>query len=309
MRECVNQLSIVGILKSKTVKRAVRDGVNTISLELVVQSQLSEDKINEVKVGFYAKEGSKLYNSYNTIANEYKTIAEHGTGDKIKITGSITMNEFMSQTGEFVSRNKLRGLFCNRLDANDATPHCCGAAIECIVTGTSLELKNGVPSGRKLVQAYSVGYKDSIIELKDLVLAEHLTSKFEELYTINSTGKLFIEIHNYAVKETAPAQSSNVGFGSQLSVMPDTVSSYVNEYIIIGGDMPLTIENSPSLPTPGKFTLEEIAEIKRLRNQAVQQAMTTPAAPPVNTQPTGFGGGFETSANVGGFSPVGDMPF
>lgn len=289
MRECENKISIVGILKSKNVKRATKDGVNTISVDLVVQSKLADNKINEVKVGFYAKEGSKLYTSYNAVANEYKTIAENGTGDKVKITGSISMNEFLTKDGEFVSRNRLRGLFCNRLDAGDTTPHSCGAVVECVVLGVMDDIKNGMLTGRKKVQAYTVGYQDSVIEIKDLFVADHLSTQFSKLYTPNSTGRLFIEINNYAVVEEAT--NTNVatgGFGSQLSVMPETVTNFVNEYIIIGGDMPM-ISN--------KFTLQDIEAMKQNRNVVINKIMSTPPTPKTETTsaPSGFGSGFGDS--------------
>lgn len=286
MRECENKLSIIGTLKSKNVRKAVKDGVNTISVDLVVQSKIGENKLNEIKVGFYAKEGSKLYTSYTTIANEYKTIAENGVGERVKITGSISMNEFITKEGEFVSRNKLRGLFCNRLNDGDTTPDSCGAVVECVVLNTMDDVKNGKPTGRKKVQAYTVGYQDNIIEIKDLYVADHLGAQFGKLYTPNSTGRLFIEINNYAVVEEASntQQAMTTGFGSQLSVMPETVTNYINEYVIIGGDMPMVAN---------KFSLQDIEAMKQNRNIAINKIMSTPTTPKVeNNTPSGFGSGF-----------------
>lgn len=280
MRECKNNLSIVGTLKSKNVRRNTKDGVNTISVDIVVQSKTADNKINEVRVGFFAKEGSKLYNSYTTIANEYKTIAADGVGDRVRVTGSISMNEFVTKDGEFVSKNRLRGLFCNRLDAGDVTPDACGAVVECVVLGTIDDVK----TGRKKIQAYTVGYNDTIIEIKDLYIADNLASQFSRLYTPNSTGNLFIEINNYAVVQEAQTTAQVSGFGSQLSVMPDTVTNYVSEYVVIGGDMPMVA---------GKFTPQEIDTMKQLRNQAINKIMSTPAKPKTETStPSGFGGGF-----------------
>ena len=39
----------------------------------------------------------------------------------------------------------------------------------------------------------------SIIELNDVVVRAELAKQFTQLYSINSTGKLFLEINNYAV--------------------------------------------------------------------------------------------------------------
>ena len=59
MRQSENNISVVGTVKSKNVRRGNVQGVPTISLDLVVQSKVA-DKINEVRVSFFAKNTSKL---------------------------------------------------------------------------------------------------------------------------------------------------------------------------------------------------------------------------------------------------------
>ena len=303
MRQSENNISIVGTVKSKNVRRGNVQGVPTISLDLVVQSKVA-DRVNVVRVSFFAKNTSKLYAGYETSANELKTIKDNGTGDRVRITGSLDMNEFMTKDGQFVSNNKVRGLFCNRLGAEDTTPDCCGVVIECVVLGTTDELKDGKMTGVKKVQAYSVGYNDSIIELKDLIVAPNLAGQFANIYQPNSTGKLFVNINNYAEVGTSatPQQQVQTAFGTQLNVMPDEVKNYVNNLEIVGGDMPTVI---------GKYTMEEIAQMRQLREQIQQKIMSTPAKPQTNTQPSGFGNGFGNEGFGADFAPIDDdsMPF
>lgn len=303
MRECFNQGVIVGVAKSKKIKRGNINGEPTISIDVVVKSDLGNGKINEQRIGFFAKQSGKLYKGYETLATELKTEAENGVGDKVKITCSLDMNEFMSKSGEFVSRNKIRGLFCNRLPEGDTTPHSSGIAIELVIMNIADEMKDGRMTGRKLVQAYSVGYNDSVVELKDLVVSDHLATQFAQIYRPMATGKLFIEVHNYAVVEQKAPQTpaQQMGFGSQLSVMPDdVVTSYVNEMVIVGGDMPNVATG---------YTAQDIEQMRQIRNQVVQKIMSTPAKPQTQNQaPSGFGSGFGNDFNAVPVSDE-DMPF
>ena len=304
MKQSENNLVLVGTVKSKSVRRGNIGGTPTISLDVVVQSKIG-DKVNEVKASFFAKQGSKLYTGYETSANELKTIKDNGVGDRVRITGSIDMNEFLTKDGQFVSNNKLRGLFCNRLAENDTTQDAAGVVVECVVLGTSDEMKEGKMTGVKKVQAYVVGYNDSIIELKDLVVAPNLAGQFANIYQPNSTGKLYVNINNYAMVGTSEntQQQVQTAFGSTLSVMPTEVKSYVNNLEIVGGDMPLVM---------GKYTMEEIAQMKQLREQAVQKVMSTPAKPQTtttNTQPSGFGNGFGGFGNDFSTIDEANIPF
>ena len=71
------------------------------------------DKVHENKIRLWAKNTSKLYNSYVTVANEYKTIAEHGAdaADRVKITGSLEMNEYYSSNAGEIKTYKPEELF------------------------------------------------------------------------------------------------------------------------------------------------------------------------------------------------------
>ena len=86
--------------------------------------------------------------------------------------------------------------------------------------------------------------------------------------------------------------------------MPDEVKNYVNNLEIVGGDM-------PKPQGMGAYTMEEIAQMRQLREQIQQKIMSTPAKPQTNTQPSGFGNGFGNEGFGADFAPIddGDMPF
>lgn len=300
MKQSSNQLQIIGYLKSKEVKYGVTNGEATISLNLVISSEV-DNRIHENRVRFWTKESSKLYKSYKTVADEYKTIDEHGkeSADLVKISGSLEMNEYISKTdGELKTVNNLRGLFINRVE-NKETVQEVGAVVECVVLGYVDEIsKEGMPTGRKRVNLMTVGYGDSIHELQNVFVPADLSQAFTSLYQPNSTGKLFIKVNNYAeVEEKEPQAQPTLGFGVQLDNMPgnNVIRNFVNELTIIGGQQPETVN---------KYTLEEINEMRKLREMARNEKMNTPQTPP--TQPSGFGSGFGEPA---GFENPFDNPF
>lgn len=306
LRQCYNSLSVVGTLKSKEVTYKNINGEPTISVELVIASK-DGDKVHENKVRLWAKNTSKLYASYVTIANEYKTMKDNGNdADRIRVTGSLEMTEYYSSnSGTIKTFNNLRGVFVNRLDEDLKDE--VGAVVECIVTGISDEIsKDGVPTGRKKVQLMTVGYNSSIHELQNVVVEKELAEEFVKMYPINSTGKLYLKINNYVLVEEKEVEQPKLGFGSTLSNMPDSVAKeYVNEIVIVGGDTP-NVAN--------RFTLEQINEIKKRRELAKLEKMNAASVPP--SPPSGFGnafGGFgqtdSTPSTFGGAIMDEDIPF
>lgn len=305
LRQCQNSMTAVGTLKSKDVKYgSTKNGDPYIAVDLKVVSNFG-DKIHENKIQLWAKNTSKLYNSYKTVAEEYKTIDEHGAenASRVKVTGSIEMNEyFNSNKGELVSFNNLKGVFVNRLDQDMQDE--VGAIVEGVITGIMDEVDKttGAPTGRKKVELLTVGYQSTITEIQNVYVEKELAAQFVQMYPVNSTGRLYLKVLNYVeVDETQTQQTPQVGFGSALTNMPDTtIKNYTNEIIIVGGDVP-NVAN--------KFTTEQINEMKKQRELAKQEKLNSaPATPPA--QPSGFGSGFgNTGFGQSSTLSDGDMPF
>ena len=71
LRQATNSIVIIGTLKALDVKEGSKDGVKSISMTATISSKVG-DQVHENKVNFFAKENSKLYKGYKTMATEYK---------------------------------------------------------------------------------------------------------------------------------------------------------------------------------------------------------------------------------------------
>lgn len=302
LRECDNRAVIVGKLKEiETKYDKTKDGTNTdtISVKLVVVTNENlpdgNKRLHENTVRLWAKKTSKLFSSYQTVANEYKSMKTHGDkADMVQITGSFELNEY-AKDGQLKTSNNIRGVFVNRLEGENIIEEV-GAEVECVVTGISDEMKDGKMTGRKKVNLLSVGYNSRIHEYQNVFVQPELANDFARTFPINSTAMFIFKVDNYSieVENKQQNQQSALGFGRGLNTQFGIVKNYFNETIIIGGSAPYVDAK--------KFTNEQIAEMKKLREMAQAEALkSAPATPPITSR-TGFGtsfdGGFETTGDV-----------
>lgn len=295
LREGVNNMVVVGKIKSKEVKYGTyTDGTGTISVALKVlttEKVGEEDRVHENTIRLWAKQTSKLYTSYATVANEYKTIEANGeaNADVVRITGSLEMNEYVKDS-ELKTSNNLRGVFVNRVNDPTTAIQEVGAEVECVVLGCTDEIKDGKPTGRKKVQLMSVGYNSRIHELQDVYVESDLANDFVRMYPVGSTAKFIFKVNRYSIVKKEEVQApAALGFGSGLSnTFGGVATDYVNDVIIIGGTAPY-VEGV-------KYSNEQIAEIRKLREMAKNEKLNSaPAVPQTSmTSQTGFGAGFGT---------------
>lgn len=304
LRQSRNNLKVVGTLKSiKINEKTSKNGEPFISLDVVVVSK-NEDKIRENKISFWTRRSSKLAAGYITAGNEYKSIETHGEeqADRVMVDGNYEMNEYVKD-GVFKSFPKLKGTFISRLDDNAVgadgkpIPDAVELLLECVVMDIQPELsKEGLTTGRICTKLFSVGYNNSINEFSDVIVEKDLGQDFKRLFPIGTTARLYINVNNYVIikeNEQVPAVQT---FGKQLSnIGSQPIKEYINETVIIGGDMPII---------DGKYTKEEIAKMVKLRELAVNEKMTIQTPPPA---PTGFGTGF--SATTSNQMDLNNIPF
>lgn len=275
MREAQNKLTIVGTLKDKKVKYGTtKAGDAYISVDLTVQSE-EQGKINVHKVNLWAKQSSKLAKGFNTVAEEYKTINEHGAeaADRIQVDGSLDMNEYVKD-GELKTFTKIKGIFVSRVDETVADVS--GVKIECVVMNNQPEIKNGTTTGRVLTKLFSVGYNNSINEFNNVVVEKELAQQYQQMFPVGTTANFFVRLDNYVVvEETAQAENAPMAFGQALAgVGASTVKNYVNENVIVGG-LPVVM---------GKYTNEDIQEMNKLRELAKNEKLQAPSTPPATSQ-------------------------
>ncbi len=307
LRECENRAVVIGMLKDKEVKYdKTKDGTNTdtISVKLTIVSDENlpdgSKRIHENQIRLWAKKTSKLFSSYQTVANEYKAMKDFGDkADMVQVTGSFELNEY-AKDGVLKQSNNIRGVFVNRLEGDNIIQEV-GAQVECVVTGVSDEMKDGKMTGRKKVNLLSVGYNSRIHEFQNVFVQPDLANDFTRMFTIGSTAMFTFKIDNYSVEveqEQNQAQQT-LGFGRGLNTQFGTVKNYFNEAVIIGGSAPYVDAR--------KFTNEQIAEMKKLREMAQAETLkSAPATPPITSQ-TGFGVGFGTEPTTPATTPTADV--
>lgn len=320
LRESVNNMVVVGKLKSKEFKYGSKDGISTIgvTLKVLTTEKLADDteRVHENTIRLWAKQTSKLYSSYVTVANEYKSIEEVGeaAADVIRITGSLEMNEY-EKNGEIKTNNNLRGVFVNRVQDPKLAVQEVGAEVECVVLGIADEMKDSKLSGRKKIQVMSVGYGSRIHELQNVVVESNLAEQFARTYKVGDTAKFIFKVNRYAeVKKDEPKPDMALGFGTGLSnTFGGVTDNYVNDLVIVGGTLPYA--------EGIKYSNEQIAEMRKIRELAKNELINSAAAAPSMTAQTGFGAGFGTGFDVqpdatsnvnqtpAGVPPMDDMPF
>lgn len=287
LKELQNTVRITGTVKeiNLEVKPNKKDpSVKQIQGNIVVQSIIG-DKVNNHRVELIAKESSKLFKGYDTIRKEAKSIDVSGkeAATRVTVTGSIDGNDYVSQDGQLHETNRIRGLFVNRLEGEQAAvPDAAIAQIELVVTGFRPIVKDEEETGEFTIDAFTIGYNSSVIKLQNLVVGTDLADVITENYEENSTGKLTFQINNYVEvveKEVDPFEEAAGGFGVQVD-LGNEVRNYTRNLKVIGGFPPYLDERA--------LEDEDIVFAKQIRALKLQEVLNNvPATPP--TQPGGFG--------------------
>ena len=284
LREAQNNVEIIGSIKKiELEEKNTKSGRPAIMGTVTVEVKENPERIHNIKVKVFSfklkKDGSEngLYKGYSTVKNEYKP------GDRVKVTGSLTINEYYGQNGNLVSFNEVKAVFFNRLEGEEANIQDRAiATLEMVVKGMETELnQEGIPTGDMNVDAFTVGYNSSIIPLIDLKVGQALAQTFQGMYYAGSTGRITIKINNYATLMEEEVQTQQAGFGAAERVESNVVTNYTNNLEIIGGDLPYTDGVNNYSPQQ----IEDADKIRALALQQLQQNASAPATP----QHTGFG--------------------
>lgn len=284
LTELSNAAEVVGTVKKVELQEKVsqKTGKEMIMGTISVEVKENEERIHNIKVKVFSMKLTKagtvsgLYKGYKTVMEEWKA------GDRVKITGSLGLQEYYSKSGNLVSFNEMKALFCNRLDEGDQTPDKAIATIDLVVKGMTPELDaESIPTGNLNVDAFTVGYNSTIIPLQNLIIAGDLGQQFQGMYAPNSTGKITMKINNYATVSKQETPQVSHGFGSTTSVEDTIVKDYTNNLEIIGGDLPYQ-------DGVNNYSMEDIEQADKNRQlalQELQQKVSAPATP----QNNGFG--------------------
>jgi hypothetical protein len=285
LRELTNAVRITGTLKEMNleIKPNKKDPtVKQIQGNIVILSVV-DGKANEHRVELFAKDTSKLFKGYETVKNEYKAIDTVGVENatRLTVTGSVDGNDYYGQDGQLREVNRIRGLFVNRVD-DAAVQDEAIAQIELVVKNLRpLTDKEGIETGEYAIDAFTVGYNQSVIVLKNLVVGEDLAEVITGNYQAGNTGKLTFNINNYAEIVEKPVSPDAGGFGIQVEI-GDEVKNYTRNLKVVGGFPPYYDERA--------FEEEDIVLANRIRALKLQELANTAQTPPA--QSGGFGQGF-----------------
>lgn len=284
LKPLLNEVDVVGRVKEVNLETGTtRDGKENIKgtvTILVKESVEGEVRSHDIRVRVYSNKFKKdgtlngLYSGYETVMNEYKSIAETGNeqdADLVHVQGSLRLNEFIGQDGQRHSNVNVEAKFFNRIDKDKAKklkgPKAI-AKVESVITGIKDKLdEEGLPSGDKTLSAFNVDFFGKLREGAkpvvpfDAVISEDLADSFESLYDVNDTGKLTLKINNYAEEASEEDVQEVSGFGDT-SELAQVKRNFVNNLEVVGGTMPYQ--------EPKAYDEEQIKEAKRLRQKAIE---------------------------------------
>ena len=299
LRQLQNSVEIIGTLKTKELEvKTSRAGNQYMSGKIVVVSKV-DNIINETPIKVFIMATSKLFKGIETVNNEYKASDDVGieNADRVRITGELTLNEYYNKQEKLVQFNESKGVFFNRLNAENDQPDRAIASIDTVIESFVEKLDSDqLPTGDYTINGFTVGWGNEVIELKNTIVKAELASSFMSLYQPGQTGRLTFKLNNYVEIEEQTIESIapvTHGFGSVETVDHDSIiKNYVNNLEIIGGDIPYFGTK--------EYTPEEIVKAKQVRTLKLQTLnQPAPTTPKVNT---GFGEGSST------FSSNEDMP-
>ena len=306
-----NTVDVIGRVKEVNLELGTtRDGKENIKGNVVVlveESVNGEARSHDIRVRVYSNKFKRdgningLYTGYETVMNEYKSIADVGDkkeADLVHVQGSLELNEYISQDGTKRSSNQVNAKFFNRITTDDVKKRRgpkAVATIEAVVEGIKDELdQDGLPSGNKKLSAFNVDFFGELRENSkpvipfEAIVPENLADAFDDLYDTGDTGKFSLKINNYAEEATEEDVQEVSGFGSTEG-LSEVKRNFVNNLEVIGG--------TESYQEPRAYNDEQISEAKQFRQKAID-ALESGYVPQETKSDNAFGQGATTEKPV-----------
>ena len=306
-----NTVDVIGRVKEVNLELGTtRDGKENIKGNVVVlveESVNGEARSHDIRVRVYSNKFKRdgningLYIGYETVMNEYKSIADVGDkkeADLVHVQGSLELNEYISQDGTKRSSNQVSGKFFNRITTDDVKKRRgpkAVATIEAVVEGIKDELdQDGLPSGNKKLSAFNVDFFGELRENSkpvipfEAIVPENLADAFDDLYDTGDTGKFSLKINNYAEEATEEDVQEISGFGSTEG-LSEVKRNFVNNLEVIGG--------TEAYQEPRAYNDEQIEEAKQFRQKAID-ALESGYVPQETKSDNAFGQGAATEKPV-----------
>ena len=306
-----NTVDVIGRVKEVNLELGTtRDGKENIKGNVVVlveENVNGEARSHDIRVRVYSNKFKRdgningLYTGYETVMNEYKSIADVGDkkeADLVHVQGSLELNEYISQDGTKRSSNQVNAKFFNRITTDDVKKRRgpkAVATVEAVVEGIKDELdQDGLPSGNKKLSAFNVDFFGELRENSkpvipfEAIVPENLADAFDDLYDTGDTGKFSLKINNYAEEATEEDVQEVSGFGSTEG-LSEVKRNFVNNLEVIGG--------TEAYQEPRAYNDEQIEEAKQFRQKAID-ALESGYVPQETKSDNAFGQGATTEKPV-----------
>ena len=302
-----NEVNVIGRVKEVNLEEGTtREGKENIKgnvIVLVEENVNGEVRSHDIRVRVYSNKFKRdgningLFSGYETVMNEYKSIADTGNkheADLVHVQGSLELNEFIGQDGSKHSNNQVNAKFFNRITTDDVKKRKGPKAtvtLEAVVESIKDSLDSeGLPSGDKELSGFNVDFFGSlrdnsrpIVPFK-AVVPESLADAFDGLYDVGDTGKFTLKINNYAEEASAEEVEEVSGFGNT-EELKDVKRNFVNNLEVIGG--------TEAYNNGREYDEEQIKEAKEWRQKAIDalEGSYVPTETPSNNA---FGQGSKT---------------
>lgn len=260
MKQGLNKISMVGIVKEKHLEHDTDDnGENVIKGKLVITVN-KDGEIHEFDLNMYSKEftqkgdPNKMYKAFNTIMEEYKDADTYGEeADTVEVNAKLDVNEYYSEEKDkvFVS-NRIRPISITRVSKD--SEHYAEIVFKGVIVGTKDEVdKEGIETGALSVQAFIVGWKETVICPVGLRVPEDLVEPFNDYASEGCTAKISADLMRGVVYKEP--DNSN-GFSRRTSKADVAYKNYKASIDIFG----IAVDENG-------YTEEEIEKMKKIRKK------------------------------------------
>ena len=247
-----NNVKIVGELVNKEVKRMNEGKADeAISLELTVRTS----EIEEHQVSFYAYKYtskddkgnrvinkdkiSKLFTGYETVANEFKYIAQEekdggdGTGELVDIKGELAKNKYVDKQDQFKEFEKIKGTFCSRV--KDVSKYKPCAVWEAHMHITDMQEDKSDKTGQfVLVKGMVVGYSEEEFDFR--IYSEKAKAGFTKIFDKGDSARLEGRIVNRPDEAVEVETDEEEGWGDDLEASASSNTIRRRYLEIVKGD-------------------------------------------------------------------------
>lgn len=250
-----NEVKIIGEIVNKTVRRN-NEGKDdeTISVELLVRTAETEEhtvqffafKHTKDKDGNRTKKNdvSKLYLGYETVAKEYKFIADEkgdGTGEKVEIKGKITKDYYVGKDEKVHEVQKISGKFCSRVtDMNKYKP-CAVFTAHVHILKMEEDVKDVTGEYVKITGMLVDDYSENEIEFR--LYNPKVIKGFCKVYGEDDSAVFKGNIVNRPDEAEVETEEEDEGWGVEMEVEADTSTIRRRYFEILKGDpKPLDVD-------------------------------------------------------------------